>query len=306
MKRELLFLFSFIEIATRVNSQAPPEWTCDPFSFDSGDGCHCNCGAADPDCLDASSPVFGCDDGETCSGGLCILDEDGDGIPDDWECDPIFYNTNSGCDCECGAPDPDCLLTPEVVFGCFFEGERCINGRCSEFLKPSDSPTPEQIEDLVPDSWSCRPAFYNSSDGCDCECGAVDPDCFETPEIVFNCFFFDTICVNDVCTPYFRPTFSPTNSPTISPSSSPSISPTFSPTLSPSQTVETVIPTATTPAPSDEFDEDEFLIILIILIIIPILALAFYLVACLRSRAKRVTEEKKEVVAKNLLNDSVA
>ena len=29
----------------------PVEWLCSPSSYNSGDGCDCNCGAPDPDCL---------------------------------------------------------------------------------------------------------------------------------------------------------------------------------------------------------------------------------------------------------------
>lgn len=29
----------------------------------------------------------------------------------------------------------------------------------------------------VPDEWICNPAFYGLEDGCDCGCGAADPDC---------------------------------------------------------------------------------------------------------------------------------
>ncbi|RYF10783.1 MAG: hypothetical protein EOO40_04535, partial [Deltaproteobacteria bacterium] len=29
----------------------------------------------------------------------------------------------------------------------------------------------------VPDGWYCGPMYYAAADGCDCDCGAVDPDC---------------------------------------------------------------------------------------------------------------------------------
>ncbi len=41
----------------------------------------------------------------------------------------------------------------------------------------------------MPTTWTCNPLFYGSKDGCDCECGAWDPDCETTTysQKVFNC-----------------------------------------------------------------------------------------------------------------------
>jgi hypothetical protein len=30
----------------------------------------------------------------------------------------------------------------------------------------------------VPPGWTCDPGYYGTTDGCDCGCGALDPDCF--------------------------------------------------------------------------------------------------------------------------------
>eukprot|EP00004_Rigifila_ramosa_P002996 TRINITY_DN130_c0_g1_i1.p1 TRINITY_DN130_c0_g1~~TRINITY_DN130_c0_g1_i1.p1 ORF type:complete len:1711 (-),score=272.24 TRINITY_DN130_c0_g1_i1:46-5178(-) len=39
----------------------------------------------------------------------------------------------------------------------------------------------------VPETWTCTASFYNAKDGCDCNCGAVDPDC-DTPGVqLYNC-----------------------------------------------------------------------------------------------------------------------
>jgi hypothetical protein len=47
------------------------------------------------------------------------------------------------------------------------------------------------IRSVVPTTWKCNPLFYGSNDGCDCECGAWDPDCdagaSPQPQRVFNC-----------------------------------------------------------------------------------------------------------------------
>ncbi len=47
---------------------------------------------------------------------------------------------------------------------------------------PSPRPSP-----AVPEGWTCRNAFYNTQDGCDCECGVIDPDCStqNRPGLVF-------------------------------------------------------------------------------------------------------------------------
>jgi hypothetical protein len=29
----------------------------------------------------------------------------------------------------------------------------------------------------VPSAWICKPKWYATGDGCDCNCGAYDPDC---------------------------------------------------------------------------------------------------------------------------------
>ena len=46
---------------------------------------------------------------------------------------------------------------------------------------PSPSPPP------LPDSWTCDASFYNSNDGCDCECGVWDPDCEDREQDIYNC-----------------------------------------------------------------------------------------------------------------------
>ena len=43
------------------------------------------------------------------------------------------------------------------------------------------------IHSVVPTTWTCDPLFYGSNDGCDCACGAWDPDCDTTSQKVFNC-----------------------------------------------------------------------------------------------------------------------
>jgi hypothetical protein len=40
--------------------QVPSAWTCSPQQYDAGDGCHCNCGAFDPDCDSMAAVSLDC------------------------------------------------------------------------------------------------------------------------------------------------------------------------------------------------------------------------------------------------------
>jgi hypothetical protein len=56
----------------------------------------------------------------------------------------------------------------------------------------------------VPAAWTCDDATYNAGDGCDCDCGDIDPDCypgFDTPLAVpsTDCTGGE-LCVEDRCT----------------------------------------------------------------------------------------------------------
>jgi hypothetical protein len=52
----------------------PSGWTCEPSQYDggAGSGCHCLCGAPDPDCELAGETVIGCAPGQECPIGLCF------------------------------------------------------------------------------------------------------------------------------------------------------------------------------------------------------------------------------------------
>jgi hypothetical protein len=74
---------------------APDEWTCDPTLYWNNDGCHCDCGAYDPDCcLQLSSDTFNCKPGETCSlKGFCVSSKI-DNYLETWVsegCENIYY-----------------------------------------------------------------------------------------------------------------------------------------------------------------------------------------------------------------------
>jgi V8-like Glu-specific endopeptidase len=59
---------------------APSTWVCPRTNYGTRDGCHCACGAVDPDCADPTQEVRNCRRGQSCSpDGLCI---DGGGHED--------------------------------------------------------------------------------------------------------------------------------------------------------------------------------------------------------------------------------
>ena len=50
-------------------------------------------------------------------------------VPDTWTCNGHYYDHADGCDCNCGAPDPDCDLPNMMTFGCQ-TGQTCVAGVC--------------------------------------------------------------------------------------------------------------------------------------------------------------------------------
>lgn len=40
---------------------------------------------------------------------------------------------------------------------------------------------------IAPSAWACPPSYYNATDGCDCNCGVLDPDCAVPNQELFNC-----------------------------------------------------------------------------------------------------------------------
>ena len=52
------------------------------------------------------------------------------------------------------------------------------------------------VSSSVPLAWTCDPSYYNVSDGCDCACGAWDPDCADASLEVFGCATPTDVCAN--------------------------------------------------------------------------------------------------------------
>jgi alpha-tubulin suppressor-like RCC1 family protein len=69
-----------------------------------------------------------CIDGARCGpDGKCAITE----APEGWTCDFARYGAKDGCDCGCGAWDPDCSILDQEVHGCA-SGEVCLGGGSCE------------------------------------------------------------------------------------------------------------------------------------------------------------------------------
>lgn len=119
----------------------------------------------------------------SCGDGVCDFDEDesrcaddcggsvSGGPPPEWTCPPGWWNAREGCDCECGARDPDCDVPGQRVYRCG-DGQTCdAAGHCAD----------------GEGAWFCPESYYGTRDGCDCECGAYDPDCDDPSQPILNC-----------------------------------------------------------------------------------------------------------------------
>lgn len=167
---------------------APAGWTCLDSYYDAGDGCDCECGVRDPDCNTAGARLYGCEEGEVCgANGACESeDEEEDDVPFGWTCQASYFDAGDGCDCDCGAHDPDCDDEDAQVYGCEL-GETCSYGGMCVSDGSSDDEDVDPDESDAPAGWECNDSYYDAGDGCDCDCGAYDPDCDDPDAQVFGC-----------------------------------------------------------------------------------------------------------------------
>eukprot|EP00727_Mastigamoeba_balamuthi_P001636 m51a1_g1147 putative C-tail anchored protein (532) ;mRNA; r:280301-282923 len=153
---------------------------CELKSYGAGDGCQCGCGRdVDPDCLNSTiagiwnQPATNC---PSSSGRLSTCDINGACV-DAWtdpSCPAAALNDGK-CDCECTGPgkviDADCLRPHPANTTCGVAWH-CFGGECRNY----------------PQAWACFGGTYGTSNGCDCGCGAPDPDCtMKLGEIVSGC-----------------------------------------------------------------------------------------------------------------------
>ncbi len=159
-------------------------WKCPWDRYASGDGCDCGCGVPDPDCANGGGCTAGrcyeascdrCSDAQgrpySCDAAQAGWDDDivGDSSSQEpSQCNGTHFGTGDGCDCGCGGHDPDCGSAGCDLPGCM-PNDGC--DRCTDAvsLRPSGC--------NVPSGWTCDAKHFGTGDGCDCGCGAHDPDC---------------------------------------------------------------------------------------------------------------------------------
>lgn len=158
------------------------QWTCDPHRYDTGDGCDCGCGVADPDCNNTGCKEYGCRDAacKRCTDTNYTSGASVGCTPaDSWKCAATHYGTGDGCDCGCGVRDPDCASSD----GCTDPG--CQQDKC-EYCHTGTALDPRSDNDYTicdppgdAKGWTCGgvddAAWKNAE--CDCGCGRPDPFC---------------------------------------------------------------------------------------------------------------------------------
>ena len=131
--------------------------------------------------------------------------------PAEWQailCPASYYNADDGCDCGCGAPDPDCYKnTPwnEVLYGCDHMGgstqATCVQGVCA--LKQTSEgatnlATPPTIVDPAGNSnqatGDCSCQNYASDGTCLCDCGGPYTSWMEGSNSFFECLHVPKNC----------------------------------------------------------------------------------------------------------------
>lgn len=157
-------------------TQVGAKWSCEPEYYSDGEYCDCECGEFDPDCDDPLAiPTCG-DSSMACNGaGTCVQ-----APADGWHVSPEKYSDGFECNCNSGAPDPDCQATP-VSDDCPL-GQGCSSqGAC---VSPGSD---------TPPGWSCGADSYADGVRCDCDCGVLDPDCRLDGNVPSTCTL-DEVC----------------------------------------------------------------------------------------------------------------
>ncbi|MBT9555860.1 MAG: hypothetical protein IV100_07525 [Myxococcales bacterium] len=155
-------------------------WSCDANWYADYAVCDCGCGAPDLDCGDAFAALAGCEEHEQCNpSGVCVPS-----APEAWTCAASRYDDFGACDCDCGAPDPDCSVTGLPVLGCVGDEASCNpDGTCAACVPDCDGQ-------------EC------GSDGCGGVCGfCTDPakkSCFDG-QCVNPCLPTPVVCFLNEC-----------------------------------------------------------------------------------------------------------
>lgn len=149
------------------------DWTCGDSAYNDVN-CDCGCGIADPacrgmGCSEANCWSAGCDLRHDETGALDVVF--GNSPPGGWTCPSERWGGGDGCDCGCGAQDPDC---PYNIEDC--TTPLCFTNECT-VCHDKTGRTVQCARDLADNKWKCDPKHYAADDGCQCGCGVRDPDC---------------------------------------------------------------------------------------------------------------------------------
>ena len=192
------------------------------------DGCGGSCGlcACGEACVEGACEFQACavtecgDDGcggscGTCAEGRCVAGTCEIG----WTCNPVYQGASDGCDCNCGAYDPDCDDPEASVYGCEpwqtcdaegdcvgecvpgCEGKQCGPDGCGADCGACGEGTNCDDVGQCVEGWICNPSYLDASDGCDCNCGAHDSDCDDPEANVYGCKAWQTCGPEDTCVP---------------------------------------------------------------------------------------------------------
>lgn len=201
---------------------APVGWHCSVDAFADGETCNCACGAYDDDCYNSDLPIDGCSTDQRCvgrlnSGGVdpvCVNScsrADGDACPDAEVC----FDDVNGDLCE---GDED-LIDRAVALGeaceadahyCAIDDDGFVNGYCDVFVRNDSICRPrcesnDECDALAfeecytisatagfcapryPVEWTCSGGLYADGETCNCGCGTVDTDCYDTGLPITGC-----------------------------------------------------------------------------------------------------------------------
>lgn len=95
-------------------------------------------------------------------------------VPSSWISDGYCDGAANNLDCDWDGGDCCAATCVDSVYLCGSAGLACLD--------PDVPTTP-----AVPTEWSCSASWYGVHDGCDCECGAYDPDCGDPSPALYRC-----------------------------------------------------------------------------------------------------------------------
>ena len=147
---------------TPSTSGPPSSYTCPAETWNDGTVCNCNCGAWDPDCDVKANPTA---DGTMLDSMSVVCTAPGRTSP---RVDVVPARKTMRDHVLSLQKQPRVFVRNYVPDFAWYPSSR-----------PTDTP--------IPASWTCPWQYFNASDGCDCDCGAWDPDCDVPNMTVTHC-----------------------------------------------------------------------------------------------------------------------